>query len=340
VRRFVKVLAILLLCALTVPVAVVTTLLATMLFAPLPAVLPDPRPSGISQASHVFTVDGGGNRRQIAVFREFEQNLPVSKTDIPQILKDAVVSAEDKNFYSHGGVDPRGSLRALVADIRNRGVVQGGSTITQQYVRAAYVTRERTLARKVREALLAQQLDRQVDKDEILFRYLSGIYLGEGAYGVGAASETYFRKPVSQLTVSEAATLAGLIPSPSRYEPRGNPELAETKRQLVLKKMLEDGRINQRQFDEAMPQAVWLATQGLPPGPATLVHPPSEQVTEYPYFVDYVRRYLTAKYGPAKVFRGRGHGVSPAQGDEAPARDVTRGRGAAHGVREGAGGWS
>jgi penicillin-binding protein 1A len=304
VRRLAKALAILLLCALTVPVAVAVTLLATMLFAPLPAVLPDPRPTGVSQASHVFLLEPGGNRRQISVFREFEQNVPVSKADIPRVLKDAVVAAEDKSFYSHGGVDPRGSLRALVADIRNRSVVQGGSTITQQYVRAAYVTRERTLARKVREAVLAQQLDRQVEKDEILFRYLSSIYLGEGAYGVGAASETYFRKPVNQLTVSEAAMLAGLIPSPSRYEPRGNPQLAEGKRQLVLQTMLEEGYIDQGQFDEAFPQGVWLAAQGPPPGPATLVHPPREQVTEFPYFVDYVRRYLIAKYGPAKVFRG------------------------------------
>ena len=303
-HRLLKILAILVLCAVMVPLASAATLLATMLFAPVPALLPDPRPGMVSQPSSVYLLEANGDRRQISVFREFEQNLPVNKPDIPRVLKDAVVVAEDKNFYSHGGVDPRGSLRALLADVRNRSVVQGGSTITQQYVRAVYVTRERTLARKVREAVLAQQLDRQMDKDEVLFRYLSSIYLGEGAYGVGAASETYFRKPVSELTVSEAATLAGLIPSPSRYEPRGNPGLAETKRRLVLQKMLEERVIDQRQFDEAMPKQVWLATQGPSAGPATVVYPPREQVTEFPYFVDYVRRYLIAKYGPAKVFRG------------------------------------
>jgi len=304
VRRLLKILVLAVLCAVLVPLAAAATLLATLLFAPLPAVLPDPRPSMVSQPSTVSLVEANGSRRQISVFREFEQNLPVGRPDIPRVLKDAVVVAEDRNFYSHGGVDPRGSLRALLADVRNRSVVQGGSTITQQYVRAAYVTRERTLARKVREAVLAQQLDRQMDKDEILFRYLSSIYLGEGAYGVGAASETYFRKPVSELTVSEAATLAGLIPSPSRYEPRGNPGLAETKRRLVLQKMLGERVIDQRQFDEAVPQQIWLATQGPPAGPATVVHPPREQVTEFPYFVDYVRRYMIAKYSPAKVFRG------------------------------------
>ncbi len=303
-RRFVKVLVIVVLCAVTVPLAAAATLLATMLFAPLPAVLPDPRPGMVSQPSNVYLLEANGDRRQISAFREFEQNLPVNKPDIPRVLKDAVVAAEDRSFYSHGGVDPRGSLRALLADVRNRSVVQGGSTITQQYVRAAYVSRERTLARKVREAVLAQQLDRQVDKDEILFRYLSSIYLGEGAYGVGAASETYFRKPVNELTLSEATTLAGLIPSPSRYEPRGNPGLAETKRRIVLQNMLREGVIDQRQFDEAIQQRIWLATQGPPEGPVTLVHPPREQVTEFPYFVDYVRRYLIAKYGPAKVFRG------------------------------------
>ena len=304
VRRLAKPMATLVLCSTTVPLAVAVTVLATLLFAPVPAVLPDPRPSEAARASHVYLLEPSGNRRQIATFREFEQNIPVGKSDIPRVLEDAVVAAEDKSFYRHGGVDLRGSLRALVADLRKQSVVQGGSTITQQYVRSAYVTRERTLWRKLREAVLAQQLDRQVDKKEILFRYLSTIYLGEGAYGVGAASETYFRKPVNQLTLSEAALLAGLIPSPSRYEPRGSPDLAEVKRTLVLGKMLEGGMIDQRQLDEALPQRVWLASQGPPPGPATLVHPPQQQVAEFPYFVDYVRRYLTDRYGPATVFRG------------------------------------
>ena len=303
-RRLSKPLATFLLCSVTVPLAVAVTVLATLLFVPLPAELPEPRASDGSQASNVYLLEANGSRRQIAVFREYEQNVPVDEPDVPTVLKDAVVSAEDQSFYRHGGIDLRGSLRALAADVWNQSVVQGGSTITQQYVRSAYVTRERTLARKVREAVLAKQLDRQLDKDEILFRYLSGVYLGEGAYGVGAASETYFRKPVSQLTLSEAALLAGLIPSPSRYEPRGNPAMAESKRRLVLTKMLEQGLIDRRQFDEALAQQVWLASQGPAPGPATVVYPPQEPVTELPYFVDYVRRYLLARYGPAKVFRG------------------------------------
>jgi penicillin-binding protein 1A len=304
VRRAIKVLVLVAVCAVVAPVTAAVVALGTLLLAPLPAALPEPRPLGISQPSHVYLLERDGVRRQIAVFREFEQNLPIRREDIPQVLKNAVVAAEDKGFFRHHGVDFRGSLRALLADLRSQSVVQGGSTITQQYVRNTYVTRERTVSRKIREAMLARQLDREMDKEEILFRYLSGIYLGEGAYGVEAASATYFRKPVSQLSISEAALLAGLIPAPSRYEPRGNPTLAESKRQLVLQKMHEEGYLTKPQLDEAMAQRTWLASQGPPPGPATVVHPPHQETAQFPYFVDYVRRYLIAKYGPSKVFRG------------------------------------
>jgi penicillin-binding protein 1A len=291
-------------CSVVVPIAVAATVLGTFFFAPLPAVLPDPRPTVASRISRVYAIDKAGNRQEIGAFREFEQNTPVKRADVPRILKQAVISAEDKGFYEHGGIDPRGSVRALWADLRKQRIEQGGSTITQQYVKNAYVGQERTVMRKIREAILASQLDRQVDKEEILFQYLSNIYLGEGIYGVGAASESYFRKPVSQLTVSEAALLAGLIPAPSRYEPRGNPALAESKRKLVLGKMLGERYITEAQHDEAVAQPVWLATQGAPPGPATVVHPPPQQNTRFPFFVDYVRRYLEIKYGPARVFRG------------------------------------
>ena len=296
--------ALFLLCSVLVPLAVVVTILATFFFAPLPAALPDPRPTVASRISRVYAIDGAGNRQEIGAFREFEQNTPVKRSDIPEVLKKAVIAAEDKGFYGHGGIDPRGSARALWADLRKKNLAQGGSTITQQYVKNAYVGEERTFVRKIREAILASQLDRQVEKDEILFQYLSNIYLGEGIYGVGAASESYFRKPVSQLTVSEAAMIAGLIPAPSRYEPRGNPALAESKRTLVLRKMLEEGYITPAQHAESQTQQVWLAAQGPPPGMSTVVHPPPQQNTRFPFFVDYVRRYLELKYGPARVFRG------------------------------------
>jgi penicillin-binding protein 1A len=300
VRSVLRAIALFVVSATAVPLAVTGTILATFFFAPLPATIPAPKPLLASRVSHVL--DGNGN--EIGVFREFEQNIPVDQKDIPQVLKDAVVAAEDRSFYSHGGVDLRGSARALLADLRSKAVVQGGSTITQQYVKNAYTDKKRTVVRKVREAILASQVDRQFPKDDILFKYLSSIYLGNGAYGVGAASETYFRKPVSQLTVSEAALLSGLIPAPSRYEPRGNAALAEERRQIVLKQMLDQRRITQQQYDEALPQKVFLAAQGKPPAAATVVYPPQQETSKYPYFVDYVGRYLIAKYGPEKVYRG------------------------------------
>ena len=303
-RQVLRSIGVILLSSAAVPIGVTVTVLAAFIFLPLPAALPAPTSEAESQISHVYALDDRGRATEIAVFRKFEQKIPVRPEDIPLHMKQAVVASEDRNFYSHGGVDVRGSARALWADLRNQSFEQGGSTITQQYVKNVYTDKDRTIVRKVREAILASQLDRQFEKDEILFRYLEEVYLGEGAYGVGAASETYFRKPVTQLTISEAAMLAGLIPAPSFYEPRGNPQGAELKRKIVLENMLEQEYITQQQYDEALAQPVWFAGKGPPPGPVTLVHPPLQQVTKYPYFVDYVRRYLVAKYGEKTVDQG------------------------------------
>jgi penicillin-binding protein 1A len=281
------------------PVFVSVVVLLSLLYLPPPARLPDPRPTAGGQVTRVYDVNGD----EIGQFREFEQNLPIRQADIPLVLKHAVVAAEDKNFYSHGGLDMRGIVRALSADLQGHEIKQGGSTITQQYVKNAYTNKERTVGRKVREAILASQIDRKIDKNEILFKYLSTIYFGEGAYGAGAASGTYFRKPVSQLTLSEAAVLAGVIPAPSRFEPRGNRLVAEDRRVTVLDEMLDHGFITTQQHDEAIRERIFIAGNA-PPGPATLVYPAEQPVTRYPYFLDYVRRYLIAKYGPSTVFRG------------------------------------
>src|SRR6476661_2152745 len=203
-HRAIRVFAVFIASAVLVPLGTVTTVLGAFLFLPLPATLPKPKPGVASSMSHVYDINGN----EIAVFREFETSIPVKQEDIPEVLKQAVISVEDKRFYSHGGVDPQGTLRAMWADIRGASV-QGGSTITQQYVKNAYTGHQRSIARKIREAILASQLDRQAPKDEILYRYLSTIYLGGGAYGVGAATQAYFRKPVTQLTLPEAALLAG-----------------------------------------------------------------------------------------------------------------------------------
>src|SRR5438270_9831349 len=287
--------------AVLVPVGTAGTVLGAFLFLPLPATLPKPKPNVASSMSHVYDINGN----EIAVFRQYETSIPVQQKDIPEILKQAVVSIEDRRFYSHGGVDPQGTLRAMWADIRGE-PIQGGSTITQQYVKNAYTGRTRSVARKVREAILASQLDRQAPKDEILYRYLSTIYLGGGAYGVGAATQDDFRKPSPQLSLSEAALLAGVIRAPSYYDPRLNPDGAETRRQLVLQTMLDQHRITPDQFAQAAPAHVFVVGAGAPApkGPHTDVFPPERQQTQFPYFVDYVSKYLVAKYGHDRVYRG------------------------------------
>jgi penicillin-binding protein 1A len=287
--------------AILVPVGTAGTVLGAFLFLPLPATLPKPKPGVASSMSHVYDINGN----EIATFREYETSIPIQQKDIPEILKQAVVSIEDKRFYSHGGVDPQGTVRAMWADIRGQ-AIQGGSTITQQYVKNAYTGRTRSVARKIREAILASQLDRQAPKDEILYRYLSTIYLGGGAYGVGAATQTYFRKPITQLTLEEAALLAGVIRAPSYYDPRLNPEGAESRRELVLQAMLDQKRITPDQFNAAMAARVFVVGGAAPQpkGPVTAIYPPERQQTQFPYFVDYVSKYLVARYGHDKVYRG------------------------------------
>ncbi|MBA3653990.1 MAG: penicillin-binding protein [Actinobacteria bacterium] len=305
-RRFLRAVIAIVVSSVTVPVAVAGTVLASFLVLPLPATAPTLHAAIDSQISHVYDINGA----EIGVFRKFEQSIPVRQTDIPAVLKQAVVASEDRHFYSHRGVDMRGTFRALVSDLRGQAIRQGGSTITQQYVKNAsrndLKLPARTFTQKFRETILANQLERsrRYSKEDILFRYLSSIYLGEGAYGVGAAAETYFRKPVSKLTLSESALLAGIIPAPSAYQPRSNSTGADARRRQVLALMLEQGAINQAQHDEAVAQQVWLAVRGKPPGPATIVYPPQQRQTKFPYYVDYVKKYLEQRYGEDVVNKG------------------------------------
>lgn len=297
-RRLLKAIVLIAVTAVVVPVATAGTVLAAFLFLPLPATIPEPRRGVDAQVSRVYDINGD----EIAVIRQFDITEPVQPADIPEVLKQAVISGEDRRFYEHGGVDVRGTLRALWADLRSGEAVQGGSTITQQYVKNAFVGSERSLSRKVREAVLASQLDRKWEKDEILFKYLDQLYLGEGAYGVGAAAQTYFRKPVSQLSLSEAALIAGLIPAPSFYEPRGNPVGAENKRKIILEAMLDEGHIDQAQFDEAIQQQTWIGDPPPAGTPHTYVFPREQQRDQHPYFIDYVKKYLEARYGDDALY--------------------------------------
>lgn len=305
--------------ATVVPVAMIGTALAIVLFTPVPVTIPAKKTQAPIQPSYVYDANGD----LLTVFRRLETNIPIKKSDIPKVLRNAIVAAEDRRFYTHNGVDAIGLARAVRRDIQKGEAEQGASTITQQLVKAVYypeddagILRDRAESaakrnlnrgwRKLRIAMIANRLDRQMAKDDILFEYMSNIFLGNGAYGVGSASQVYFRKPVNQLTLSEAATLAGIIPAPSKYEPRGGRSNAEFKRKVTLGQMLELGYVTYPEYFEAMQQELWVDTDGPPPPgtPVTLVFGPQEVKTKYPYFVDYVRRYLVARYGEALVYGG------------------------------------
>ena len=171
----------------------------------------------------------------------------VALKDLPPYLPNAFIAIEDRRFYSHWGVDPVGIARALVANISHRGVSQGGSTLTQQLAKNLFLTQERTMARKLQEVELALWLERKHSKSEILELYLNRVYFGSGAYGVEAAAQRYFGKPAKNVTVAEAAVLAGLVKSPSRLAPNRNPEGAEARAQIVLAAMADAKFITEAQ---------------------------------------------------------------------------------------------
>ncbi|HEV2369781.1 MAG TPA: transglycosylase domain-containing protein, partial [Acidimicrobiales bacterium] len=202
-------------------------------------------------------------------------------------------------------VDVRGTLRALLADLESGKTVQGGSTITQQYVKQTYTNGARTISRKIKEAILASKLARSATKEEIMFQYLNTIYFGDGGYGVGAASENYFRVPVNNLDLSQAATLAGLVAGPSAWAPRENPAAAESRRELVLNDMLQQGYITQQQHDQAIAEPINDISNGEQPvADTTTVYPEQQTTPQFPAFVDYVKRYLLQQYGPQEVYTG------------------------------------
>ena len=237
-----------------------------------------------------------GERRVLAILRGNESRVLVASKEIAPIMKQAIVAVEDKRFYEHNGVDVRGIARALWQDIRSQKVVEGGSTITQQYVKNAYSRNEQTIARKVREAALAWQLTQRWSKDRILTAYLNTIYFGNGAYGVLQASRTYFGgKSAAELTLPEAALLAGIPASPALYDPVQHPAAARQRRNFVLEQLADQGRITavERRRAEAAPL----------PKPEDVRLPGTQGPA--PYFVNYVTDQLVDQYGdPKRVFGG------------------------------------
>lgn len=210
--------------------------------------------------------------------------------DIPQYVREAFISAEDRNFYKHFGVDPMAILRAFVTNVREREVAQGASTITQQLARNLFLTPERSLRRKIKEVLLAIKIERSFPKDKILEMYLNYIYLGQGAYGVEAASRIYFGKHVKDLSLDEAALLAALPKAPTKYNPFRNPERIEERRNYVLKRMYEDGYITEDEYRRYASMPVKVKAENRYYG--------------MDYFLDYVKDYLIEKYGEAILAGG------------------------------------
>lgn len=260
-------------------------------YASMSSQLPDPditKAKGRDQTTTILDAEGKVLTKLFA-----EQNRQdVALDKMPQQLRDAIVATEDKRFYDHEGVDPIGIARALVVDIIRGEKAQGGSTITQQYVKQAFVNSEKTVKRKVQEAILAQKVEQQFSKDEILELYLNTIYFGHGAYGVEAASRAYFNKGVARLTLAESATLAAVVKAPGLYSPYLEPERGLARRNTVLGLMYAQGYIDEAAYEEAKSSEMELA--GLR----------SASAARSPYFVEWVKEQLISEYGEDMVYRG------------------------------------
>lgn len=208
--------------------------------------IPERDDLALAEGSTVYFADG---TTEIGTLAEVNREI-VDTTQLPDYVGNAVVASEDRRFYSNSGIDPIGIARALWNNLRGGGQ-QGGSTLTQQYVERYYLGTTTDYVGKFREAILAVKLDRELDKSEILDAYLNTIYFGRNAYGIEAAAQSYFGKPASELTISESALLAGIIPSPNNWDPATNPEQAESRWSRVLDFMVQDGWITEADRNEA-----------------------------------------------------------------------------------------
>ena len=247
-------------------------------------------PSSITQ---IYDKDGN-QVSQIGL----ENRVQVPLKDVPENVQNAFLAAEDHYFYQHHGIRIQAIMRAALNDALHMVGVnrqfQGGSTITQQLVKLTFLTPDKNLKRKIQEVILSFKLERRYSKKEILEMYLNRIYLGEGAYGIQAASQTYFGKDVGGLTVAEAATLAGLNKSPNYYSPFQNKDLSINRRNQVLKSMLEYKYIDQETYNKAISEKLVLKQ----------TDSNTDSNYPYPYFVDYITNELVEKYGEEKVFKG------------------------------------
>ena len=248
----------------------------------LPKIPPLPR------TSFVLTEDG----EVLAALHGPVDRTPVSIEDLPSYLVHAVIAAEDEGFYREGGISVSGILRAALVNLKERNLTQGGSTITQQFVKNRITGSEVSFGRKIREAILAQKLARRYPKDTILEHYLNSVYLGEGAYGIQAAARRYFGIDAADLTLNQAATLAGIIPAPERFDPLDHPVVARARRDLVLERMAELGFISEQRAELVASLPVW--TDPEPDRPRRGVG----------YFLADVARFVQRRFGVKRTFEG------------------------------------
>ena len=255
-------------------------------------------------AQNSIIVDRDGT--ELATLYGNQQRTLLDSSEIGLNIKQAVVSIEDQRFYEHRGVDFVGIGRAVIQDLLSQSAAQGGSTITEQFVKNALRAQSsRTVFQKLREAALAYQIEREWSKEKILTEYLNSIYFGEGAYGIEAAAKTYFgynhpgcgtegNRCASQLDTAEAAMLAGIISSPTAYSPRNNPEAATARRNQVLTNMVDQGVLAEEEAQSA-------ATEPVPE--PNQIHPPREE-SEAPYFTSWLRQQVVDRYGAGEAFGG------------------------------------
>lgn len=239
-------------------------------------------------SSQIFDANG----KLITTIHSVENRLPVSINKIPKNLQNAFIAAEDVRFYQHSGIDPRGILRAIWSNMTDRGISEGGSTITQQLARNALLSQDQTIKRKIQEAFLSLQIERQYSKNEILEMYMNQIYFGQGAYGVQTAAQVYFGKNVEDLNLAECAIIAGIPKSPNYYSPSSNLKAAKERQAVVLDQMVKYGYIDAASAAKARNTEIKIANR-----PATTTP------TVASYFIDYVTQQLIDKYGADAVYK-------------------------------------
>lgn len=245
----------------------------------------------VTQTSQIYDMHG----KLIDSFHAGQNRQVVPLSDIAPSLIDATLSVEDRNFYHHLGIDPKGLARAVVTDIKTMSMEQGASTITQQLARNLYLNQDRTWSRKLKEAFYALHLEMRLSKDQILEQYLNQIYFGHSTYGVQAASQMFFGKDAKDLTLAESALLAGIPKGPKYYSPYLSMQNAKDRQKLVLQAMVDQGHITREQADAAAKE------------PLTILPLKKNEPSEAPYFQDYVRTYAVERLGiPEDLFDAGG----------------------------------